>query len=76
MRVFEAYLDLWCRSQQVKHVLHVNHVLLDGSVVGAKVVERSVQLLHERHKQHCISDCQLAIRYTLHSRADALALLD
>ena len=69
-----AYLNLRCRCEQVKHVFHVNHVLLNGSVVGAKVVERSVELLHEGHKQHCISYSQLAICYTLHNSNETAKL--
>ena len=61
----KAYLYLRGGSQQVKHVLHVNHVLLDGSVVGAKVVEGCIQLLHQCHKQHSITHCQWSICNTL-----------
>lgn len=67
----DMYLYLWSGSQEVKHVLHVDHVLLNGSVIGAKVVERGVQLLHQRYKQHCISYCQLPISNALHSNSNS-----
>ena len=44
-----------------------SHVSLDCPVVRSKVVERGVQLLHERNEQHSVSHSQLALGYTLHN---------
>lgn len=55
-------------GQQFKAILHVDQLLLDGTVVAAKIVERPVQLLHQCDKQHCIAHCQLAICYALRVR--------
>ena len=37
-------------GQELKAVLHVNELPLDGPVVAAKVVERGIQLLQSRTK--------------------------
>ena len=36
-----------------------------GRTVGAKVVERRIQLLHERDEEHRVSDRQAPLRHAL-----------
>mmetsp|Transcript_20292 Transcript_20292/g.51104 ORF Transcript_20292/g.51104 Transcript_20292/m.51104 type:complete len:451 (-) Transcript_20292:471-1823(-) len=60
-------LDARVRAQQLKHVLHVDHVLLDGAVVGAEEIERRIELVEHRDKQHDIAHRELAGSDALHA---------
>lgn len=55
-------------GEQLEAVLHVYELLLDGAVVAAKVVERRIELLHQRYEQHSIAHRQNSIRNSLHSK--------
>jgi hypothetical protein len=57
--------------KKLKQVLHVYHVLLDDSVIGAKEVERSVELGHEGEEQHCVSHCEGPSAHTLRPHTHA-----
>lgn len=61
-------LDLGVGCEEAEQVLHVNHGLLDGAVIGAKVVEGRIQLLHHGDEENCISHTQAPVRYSLKKR--------
>ena len=53
-----AYRQAGIGCQQLKAVLHVDELPLDGSVVAAKVVEWGIQLLRAHTRMHISQDLQ------------------